>query len=427
MTDMRRLAELPDDRLRWLGPPGLTPPEALARLRPLLAALGPHHAALLAEPVRTSQGIAWDAQGGQHRAMPALEKDQRPVFEATLTRLLSDIRRAASTARAEGKVEDAALLDLARQVPAPELVFAVDGAPVLAGWGIAAANGPAISVLTRFDDGIGAAPLVGDRLALWLTGGSLAALALAAILAAPLLRDLVAAPLPTCVVSAEGLADLQSLEAAREDGRGLSAERDRLRGERGRRQLDCPLPEPPPAPAPAPEPPPPPAPEPRPPAPRPTPPRPTPPPPRPAPANPDAERAARAGGQTGRLQIILAWDNTNDLDLFVQCPNGQILGPDNLRACGGTMDVDANMGGGNPGSPNITTTPVENAVWPAPAAGTYRVFVNPCCGRLREPAGSPFRLTIRQQGQPDRIIRGNAVEPGPSRGPGAFVTEVVVP
>ncbi len=290
ITDMRRLAELPDDRLRWLGPPGLTPPEALARLRPLLAVLGPHHAALLAEPVRSGAGIAWDAPGIQHRAMPALEKVQRPVFEATLTRLLSDIRRAAETARAQGRAEDAALLDLARQVPAPELVFAVDGAPVLAGWGIAAATGPAISVLTRFDDGIGAAPLVGDRLALWLTGGSLLAMALAAILAAPLLRDLVTAPLPSCVVSAEGLADLQALEAAREEGLGLTAERDRLRGERGRRQLDCPLPEPPPAPAPPPVPPA-----------RPTPPTP---PPAPTPTPPPRADLPRDGWDRGDLAML---------------------------------------------------------------------------------------------------------------------------
>ena len=49
ITDMRRLAELPDDRLRWLGPPGLTPPEALARLQASPDRLNQTQLAALAE------------------------------------------------------------------------------------------------------------------------------------------------------------------------------------------------------------------------------------------------------------------------------------------------------------------------------------------------------------------------------------------
>lgn len=248
MSAMHRLAELPAGRLRWLGPAGLSPAEAHARLRPLLAALGPHHAALLAEPVATPSGLAWDAPGQAHRAMPALDAGQRQVFDATLATLLSDIRRAAEAARAAGDVARADLLDLVRRVPAPELVFAVDGAPVLAGWGHAAANGPLISVLAPFDDGVRAAARPGDRLAIGLAALALLLLALAAWLAAPVLRDLLRPPAPACVVDAEGLADLQALDRARAEARDLAAERDRLRTERGRRQLDCALPEAPPAP-----------------------------------------------------------------------------------------------------------------------------------------------------------------------------------
>ncbi len=247
---MQTLAELPDSRLRWLGPAGITPPEALAALKPLLAELGPHHAALLATPVRTGDGIAWQAPGEASLPMPRMSREQRTVFDATLTVLLSDIRRAAETARAKGDAAKAELLDLARRVPAPELVFAVDGAPVLAGWGFAAPQGPAITVLGPFDDGRGANALPGDRTAIALAAGALLALALAAVLAAPFLVALLNPPLPACRVDAAGLAALEELDRAREEGRGLMAERDRLRQDRGRRMAECPLPEPPPAPEP---------------------------------------------------------------------------------------------------------------------------------------------------------------------------------
>lgn len=258
MTDMRRLVELPDARVRWLGPQGGMSPDAVfARLRPLLAAIGPHHAGLLAQPVKTAAGIAWDAPGAAHRTMPSLDKGQRQVFDATLTTLLSDVRRAAETARAQGRTDDADLLDLVRRVPAPELIFAVDGAPVLAGWGMAAGEGPAISVLTPFDDGRAATPLVADRTAIWLAGLAVLLLAIAAVLAAPFVKEILSPPLPRCVVDERGLATLAELEQLREQGRSLAAERDRLRADRGRRQLDCPLPEPPrqPEPPPPPEPP----------------------------------------------------------------------------------------------------------------------------------------------------------------------------
>ncbi|MCO6420066.1 hypothetical protein JYK14_28530, partial [Siccirubricoccus sp. KC 17139] len=148
-------------------------------------------------------------------------------------------------------------------------------------------------------------------------------------------------------------------------------------------------------------------------------------PPRPPQPSPDAERAARAGGRTGRLQVILAWEDTNDLDLYVACPDGQVLGPDNSRgACGGRIDVDANRGGPNP-APGLTRTPVENAVWDRPPPGRYRVHVNACCGVVRQMPGSAFRITIRQEGQPDRVVPGYA-RAGTSP-PGPMVAEFTVP
>ncbi len=155
---------------------------------------------------------------------------------------------------------------------------------------------------------------------------------------------------------------------------------------------------------------------------------PPPPPPPPPRSNPDVERAERAGAPRGALQVILAWEDINDLDLYILCPDGQIMGGRNGRsACGGTIDIDANHGGGGPSS-TATTTPIETAHWDRPAAGTYRVGVNLCCTpAARIPAGSAFRVTIRQAGLPDRTVTGFANRLGPDGRPSQFVTEVVVP
>lgn len=66
------------------------------------------------------------------------------------------------------------------------------------------------------------------------------------------------------------------------------------------------------------------------------------------------------------------WDNgnakqTNDLDLWVNMPNGEYIYWNNLNAFGGTLDVDRQQS---------TVDPVENIVWPNGApAGEYTVAV----------------------------------------------------
>ncbi|WP_431282628.1 hypothetical protein ACQW02_25020 [Humitalea sp. 24SJ18S-53] len=317
---MLRLTELPKNRLRWTGPAGLTPGVALARLRPLLAAMGPHHAALLATPAEGAEAIAWDAPGSAMRGLTGLNRHDRAVFAASLTLLLSDIRRAAETARAQGDTDKAALLDLARMVPVQDTVFAVDGAPVLAAWGFAAPEGPVVSALARFDDATVAAPVARDRAALWITAAALVAFGAAALFAAPVLRGMLEPPLPACQVDTAQLAALRELEQAREQGRALAGEREALRLARGRQQQDCPLPQaPPPPPVPA-------APEPEPTLPpAPPPPRPTPPPPPPPRTDLPADRWNRGDVallegcwnlasdyrtrdvRTGRINTVRAW------------------------------------------------------------------------------------------------------------------------
>jgi len=75
-------------------------------------------------------------------------------------------------------------------------------------------------------------------------------------------------------------------------------------------------------------------------------------------------RLAAAGAQTGDVQISIAWEGTNDIDVHVQVepPQGgmaSIISWMNRQGlCGGMLDVDANAS-----SFMLTQKPVENIFW----------------------------------------------------------------
>ena len=84
------------------------------------------------------------------------------------------------------------------------------------------------------------------------------------------------------------------------------------------------------------------------------------------------QRLEREGAKSSDVQISLMWNNYNDLDLHVVCPSGErIHGGNRDSACGGELDVDANV------RPE-TKKPVENVVWPEGKApgGTYKAYVH---------------------------------------------------
>jgi hypothetical protein len=114
----------------------------------------------------------------------------------------------------------------------------------------------------------------------------------------------------------------------------------------------------------------------------------------------DAARVQAVGGQSGRLQIILAWDDRNDLDLHVVCPNGEEISYNNKRAGGGELDVDAAG----------VDAPAENIRFEAPEPGRYQIFV--VFYNASAVSQSPFRVTIRRQSQPDQVIPGIARQQG---------------
>ncbi|MDP6223487.1 MAG: hypothetical protein QGF34_00320 [Candidatus Poseidoniaceae archaeon] len=83
------------------------------------------------------------------------------------------------------------------------------------------------------------------------------------------------------------------------------------------------------------------------------------------------ERLAREGGKSGVVQISLAWDDYNDLDMHVFCPSGERIYFNNRKsACGGELDVDMNV---RPKSKK----PIENVVWTDQAPdGEYKIGVH---------------------------------------------------
>jgi hypothetical protein len=86
-----------------------------------------------------------------------------------------------------------------------------------------------------------------------------------------------------------------------------------------------------------------------------------------------ARRLEHAGGKSGDIQISLAWNGPNDLDLEVQDPFGEWVYYRHRKSkSGGELDVDANGGG------PTTNEPVENVYWPFGRAprGVYTIEVH---------------------------------------------------
>ena len=367
----------------------------------LRRARSPAHAALFAEPNPDADRGITDWYAGVQGAAPPLESLPEAAQEAAraeFTRLYGDIREEADRLRASTRESErflGELLALALITPATDCLRVVGGQPVLVAWGhakLGEAPSPELLIgMTRRRGGAGAMQIVGPPAAppekpswlSWLLG--LLGLLLLLLLLLLLWRDPFGwfkAALPQCVVQPGNAELLDELRAAQAREAALRTD---IAGEMlrlGDRRTACPPPEPPPRPRP------------------PEPPRVTPPPP--APRQEDADRARREGARSGRVQIILAWDDRNDLDLVMICPNGERLYFDHRQACGAVLDVDRNAGN-NP----LTPTPVENIVFAAePAPGRYRIIVWHFQNNPPAPASSPYRVTVKREGRPDQVFTG---------------------
>jgi hypothetical protein len=366
----------------------------------LRRARSPAHAALFAEPNPDADRGITDWYAGVQGAAPPLESLPDAAQEAAraeFARLYGDIREEADRLRASTRESErflGELIALALITPATDCLRVVGGQPVLVAWGhakLGEAPSPELLIgMTRRRGGAGAMQIVGPPAAppekrSWLSWllGLLGLLLLLLLLL--LWRDPFGwfkAALPQCVVQPGNAELLDELRAAQAREAAL---RNDIAGEMlrlGDRRTACPPPEPPPRPRP------------------PEPPRVTPPPP--APRQEDADRARREGARSGRVQIILAWDDRNDLDLVMICPNGERLFFDHRQACGAVLDVDRNAG-----NSALSPTPVENIVFAAePAPGRYRIIVWHFQNNPPAPASSPYRVTVKREGRPDQVFTG---------------------
>jgi hypothetical protein len=293
---MQPLITLPLDGFRVILPAGQDHAAAHRALTALLnSALGPEVTGFFAPVSATEHGLSFFAPEGRVARFAELDSTGRDRLRAEIGRIISELRRAAALAAVEnpaGAGHLPALVAAAIEIPSFEQVFAHEGRPVLAGWGMAPANAPGgLGLLRDLDDGKPAeAPA---RAPLAALGAALLALFLLGALAAfasPWIARWLAPEPGMCHVEQGDLDAMQNLLRERERERELRHRLALLEEELGRRRAECPLPEPPPPPPPPPTPEPPRQPEPR-PEPTPEPPRPpTPPPPRPTPPPPPPPR-----------------------------------------------------------------------------------------------------------------------------------------
>ncbi|MCA3287010.1 MAG: hypothetical protein ING09_10700 [Roseomonas sp.] len=378
----------------------------------LRRARSPAHAALFAEPnPDADRGITdWYAAGrGEAPPLETLPEAAQETARAEFARLYGDIREEVERLRASTRESErflGELIALALITPATDCLRVVGGQPVLVAWGhakLGEAPSPELLIGMTRRRGGGMAPMqiIGPPPAppakrpwlFWLLG--LLGFLLLLLLLLLLWRDPFGwfrATLPQCVVQPGNMQLLDELRAAEAREAALRADIAREMLRLGDRRTACPPPEPPPPPPRRVE---------------------QPPPPPPPPRQEDAERARREGARSGRVQIILAWDDRNDLDLMMICPNGERLFFDNRRACGAELDVDRNAG-----NSGLTPTPVENIVFAAePAPGRYRIIVWHFQNNPPAPASSPYRVTVKREGRPDqaftgRVAAGQQVEVG---------------
>lgn len=95
---------------------------------------------------------------------------------------------------------------------------------------------------------------------------------------------------------------------------------------------------------------------------------------------------------TGDVQILLSWDDVNDLDLCCEDPYGEkIYFKHKESSSGGRLDVDMNAG-----SP-YSHTPIENIYWPTGGApdGKYTVYLTFYKQNSEYNPSSNFKIVVK--------------------------------
>lgn len=367
---------------------------------------GPAHAALFAEPnPDPDRGtIDWYAeQSGEVQLLDSLPEIERVAARAQLDRLQRELGAESERLRKSAHEDERFLgemLGFALVTPSADHLYVVDGQPVLVAWGHTLIGETARPELLIGQRTLGARQRAGTSAAAGNSGKSapmvihgpppaqrqfpvgllasaLLSLAILALVPVLVFKDpfgWFGLPPPQCTVPPTELALQEELRnEQRREGR-MRSEIAKASLALGDRRAACPpVQAPPPAvPADVTE----------------------------AQRRADAQRVQREGGKSGRIQVILAWDDNSDLDLAILCPDGGKIDFDTPSSCGGTLDVDRN-------ATAPTTNPVENVVFVRePPAGRYQIFVTHFKLGPSAPPSTTYRVTVRMEGQPDRSYTG---------------------
>lgn len=106
-------------------------------------------------------------------------------------------------------------------------------------------------------------------------------------------------------------------------------------------------------------------------------------------------RLANAGARTGDIQVSLAWNNLNDIDLHVITPRGEHISYAHRQSmCRGMLDIDMNAGW------PMSREPVENVFWPANLGpyGDFEIYVHHFAMNDRIDA-TPFEVHVLVNGE----------------------------
>lgn len=250
--DLQPLATVDPAAYALLLPTGLDHAEAYRHLTALLAdSAGAEAAGLFAMPRPAGSRLEFRVPAGRVARFDELDATGRAALRAELSRLISLLRRSAEAKAARDPSRFAPLPTLLRaaiEIPSFEYVYAREGRPVLAAWGLSphARDGAGVAgglgLLRVLDDGVpverparisALTPMIA-ALGLGVVGGC-------ALLAGPYLAQAFGPPAPVCkVVPAEREA-LIGLDDERRRERELRASLAALEQQLGAKRANCPI------------------------------------------------------------------------------------------------------------------------------------------------------------------------------------------
>lgn len=361
--------------------------------------LGPGSGGFLSEPVEDGDGVLWYVDSDA----PATPLSQLPQDRQErllgLARKQIDALTAASDGLAQSRNPDQArmgeMLRAAMQTGpsgdgAADLLYEVDGRPVLVGWGLRedVPNPPEAPLVTYLSEKqarlrqpppppppsappAAPPPRIEREVVVrydWLTP-ALWALFIALMIAIYLLL-FAACGLGSagglfsyCSATARAEGGQAELAALVDEGAALQAALEQARARGDRIQACAPAPGASPGPIEAAAPPP----------------------------DPTIEqRREAAGGETGDVTITLIWNDPADLDLHLLCPNGQKIFYGDKNECGGRLDIDANAG------QEVLAAPIENIQLSAADApsGPYTIRINNFAAGKSRVRPTPFIVQV---------------------------------